>query len=73
MHGISLNVFDCRHGFSLINPCGFADIHAASLEKCGVTVDMYGAIEVFTERFLEVFGYDFGVKVCEKRWHTLEQ
>ena len=33
LHGFSLNVFDCRDGFSLINPCGFKDIETSSIER----------------------------------------
>lgn len=33
LHGLSLNVYDCSHGFSTIHPCGFQDIGVTSMEE----------------------------------------
>lgn len=59
LHGVSLNVEDCRGGFSLINPCGFTDIEITSLRReSQTTFDLALVGEILVNRFAELFEYN---------------
>lgn len=56
LHGVSLNVDDCRVGFSLINPCGFTDIGVTSIrQEIGTLPKLEEVNSIFERQFLEVF------------------
>ncbi|MBN8548587.1 MAG: lipoyl(octanoyl) transferase LipB [Deltaproteobacteria bacterium] len=58
MHGISLNVRDCREGFRLINPCGFTEIEMSSIEQVsGEVVSIEAVQSICIERFAKLFGF----------------
>jgi lipoyl(octanoyl) transferase len=58
LHGLSLNVRNCQSGFRLINPCGFTDIAATSMEEEGAGTLALSVVEDrFVPHFLELFGY----------------
>ncbi|MBX7145081.1 MAG: lipoyl(octanoyl) transferase LipB [Oligoflexia bacterium] len=58
LHGLSLNVDDCRSGFQLINPCGFTDIGVTSIEQeTKRKVPLASVQEALCAEFLELFDY----------------
>lgn len=58
LHGLSLNVEDCRSGFQLINPCGFTDIAVTSIEQeISRKVPLPSVEGKLVENFLELFDY----------------
>lgn len=61
LHGISLNVGDCREGFRLINPCGFTDIEVTSIEQELGPRHRVPSVEsvaaIFLAHFKSVFGF----------------
>jgi len=57
LHGVSINIQDCRGGFELIHPCGFKDIEMGSLEQHGVVADSVGVAHVFEAMFRKLFAY----------------
>jgi len=57
MHGFSLNVQDCRDGFSLIHPCGFRDIQISSMEQENGFRSSEKVKEILVEHFCDVFEY----------------
>lgn len=58
MHGLALNVRDCREGFALINPCGFTNIEMSSIEQeTGALLSVEQVQPVLVNYFSEVFGF----------------
>lgn len=57
LHGLALNVLDCRSGFQCINPCGFTDIDMTSMaaERLGERFEVAAVAEVLRDRFQERF------------------
>lgn len=57
MHGLSLNVQDCEHGFDWIFPCGFRTIEITSMKReSRRSFNMEEVERMFVNKFLEVFG-----------------
>jgi len=59
LHGLAVNIEDCRYGFRHINPCGYNDIEITSvaqeLAPFGKAPDLESAGEKLIESFLEIF------------------
>ena len=57
LHGFSINVLNSKQGFSLINPCGFADIEVTSIEEESSRHSVSDVGVAATEEFCKVFDY----------------
>lgn len=58
MHGISLNVRDCRDGFKLIHPCGFTEIEMSSIEQDSGKAPSVEAVQtILVDKFAKLFGF----------------
>ena len=57
LHGLALNVHDCRVGFQCINPCGFTDIDVTSMaeERPSERFAVATVADVLRDRFQERF------------------
>ncbi len=59
MHGMALNVDDCRAGFSLVNPCGFTDIETTSVaQETGSSPGVQRMGELLMQEFAQSFRCD---------------
>lgn len=59
LHGLSLNIKDCRSGFSLINPCGFKSDDMISIQeiKGKESPGLQIVQEVLIDEFLKHFSF----------------
>lgn len=59
LHGLALNVHDCRVGFQCINPCGFTDIDVTSMaeEQPSERFEMTTVADTLRDRFQERFSF----------------
>lgn len=59
LHGLALNVHDCRVGFQCIHPCGFTDIDVTSMaeEQPSERFEVKAVAEVLCLRFQERFSF----------------
>jgi len=57
LHGLALNVHDCRVGFECINPCGFTDIDVTSMaeERPNERFEVARVGDVLRDRFQSRF------------------
>ena len=64
LHGFAINIFNCKKGFSLINPCGFTDIEVTSIEEevsgNQKAVTMKTAEDLVIEDFKTVLSFQSG-------------
>ena len=66
MHGVALNVADCRAGFGLINPCGFTGIEMTSIaQESSKSIAMPLVREKFIEKFVSVFEFKQVTQNCQ--------
>lgn len=72
LHGVALNVRDCRAGFSLMHPCGLHGIEMTSLQDL-LGPEFQGSVEsvgaVFAEKFAALFRFE--LSPCSLSWDTL--
>ncbi len=63
LHGFSINVLDCREGFSLIRPCGLEGVEVTSMQEelqrqgSRNCISVKETAAVVVERFKAVFDY----------------
>jgi lipoyl(octanoyl) transferase len=59
LHGLALNVLECRSGFQCINPCGFTDIDVTSMaeERPSGRFEVAAVAEVLRDRFKDRFSF----------------
>jgi len=66
-HGFAININTDLSYFDLIDPCGFKDKYAISLEKIlGKTIDLEKVKQTISNEFANIFGYELETKTYEE-------